>query len=60
MQGLLSTLLDKQPQNYKKAQILKGISCNIPSGTFVGLIGPAGSGKTTLLRGRTIDDTYLF
>ena len=32
-------------------QVLKGISCTIPTGSVTVIIGPSGSGKTTLLRG---------
>ena len=33
-----------------RADILKSISFDVPSGELLGIIGPAGSGKTTLLR----------
>lgn len=32
-------------------EVLKGISCTIPTGSVTVIIGPSGSGKTTLLRG---------
>lgn len=32
------------------AKIIERISCSVPTGTLVGLLGPNGSGKTTLLR----------
>ena len=35
---------------YGDSVVLEGVSFDIPSGGFVGIIGPNGSGKTTLLR----------
>ena len=32
-----------------RAEVLKGISCDIPSGSICVLLGPSGSGKSTLL-----------
>jgi ABC-2 type transport system ATP-binding protein len=34
----------------RRTQALRGISCSIAQGEFVGLLGPNGAGKTTLLR----------
>ena len=31
-------------------EVLKGISCTIPTGSVTVILGPSGSGKTTLLR----------
>jgi iron complex transport system ATP-binding protein len=35
---------------YDEAPIFRGVSLDVPTGGFVGIIGPNGSGKTTLLR----------
>jgi len=35
---------------YYKEDVIKGVSLDIDSGDFIGIIGPNGSGKTTLLR----------
>jgi iron complex transport system ATP-binding protein len=35
---------------YGETSVLEGVSFDVPSGGFVGIIGPNGSGKTTLLR----------
>lgn len=31
-------------------EVLKGITCTIPTGSVTVILGPSGSGKTTLLR----------
>ncbi|GAA0518516.1 multidrug ABC transporter ATP-binding protein [Paractinoplanes deccanensis] len=33
-----------------KREVLRGITCTIPTGLVTGLLGPSGSGKTTLIR----------
>lgn len=33
-----------------KRRVLDGITCSIPAGSVVGLLGPSGSGKSTLMR----------
>ena len=35
---------------YKDAEVLHGISMDIPEGSFTALVGPSGSGKTTIAR----------
>ena len=35
---------------YEAEPVLRGVSIEVPPGSFVGIIGPNGSGKTTLLR----------
>ena len=37
-------------KSFGQAPVLRGISLDIASGQFVGLLGPSGCGKTTLLR----------
>ena len=54
----VSEHVDNQPiiriENVSKrfpgADALRGVSVDIPQGTFVGLLGPNGSGKSTLLK----------
>lgn len=41
---------DNLHSGYNGAAVLEGVSFDLPSGSFVGVIGPNGSGKTTLLR----------
>jgi ABC-2 type transport system ATP-binding protein len=36
-------------KSFKTVQAVKGISLNIPKGTFVAILGPNGAGKTTLV-----------
>lgn len=36
--------------SYKRAPAIWGIDCDIPAGSFVGIVGPNGSGKSTLLK----------
>ncbi|MFG1993235.1 ABC transporter ATP-binding protein [Actinoplanes sp. NPDC048988] len=33
-----------------KREVLRGITCTVPTGRVTGLLGPSGSGKTTLIR----------
>ncbi len=35
---------------YDSEEVLRGISCDIAPGEFVGIVGPNGAGKTTLIR----------
>lgn len=37
-------------KSFGKTEVLKGISCTIPTGSVTVILGPSGSGKTTLLR----------
>lgn len=37
-------------KRYGHRTVLDDVSCSVPAGTLVGLLGPNGSGKTTLLR----------
>lgn len=37
-------------KSFGKNEVLKGISCTIPTGSVTVILGPSGSGKTTLLR----------
>lgn len=36
--------------NRGKSAVLRGITCTLPTGRIVGLLGPSGSGKSTLMR----------
>ena len=36
--------------SYREAQVLRGVSLEVPDGGFAGILGPNGSGKTTLLK----------
>ena len=38
---------------YGREPVLRGLSVDVPSGDFLGILGPNGSGKTTLLRAVT-------
>jgi iron complex transport system ATP-binding protein len=35
---------------YGQTPVLRGVSLEIPAGSFVGILGPNGSGKTTMLK----------
>lgn len=37
------------PRGETQVQALRGVSCQIPSGSFTFIVGPSGSGKSTLL-----------
>jgi ABC-type Mn2+/Zn2+ transport system ATPase subunit len=45
-----AVILDNVSCGYQRGFVLSGVDLCIPSGRFVGLIGPSGAGKTTLLR----------
>ena len=36
--------------SYQKKEVLRGISMDIPEGSFIALVGPSGSGKSTIAR----------
>ena len=40
----------KSETEKSKKTVLDGISCDIPSGQFIGILGPNGSGKSTLAK----------
>lgn len=42
--------IDNLNGGYGGADVLRGVSLEIPQGQFVGLVGPSGAGKTSLLR----------
>ena len=42
--------IDNLTGGYGGADVLRGVSLEIPQGRFVGLVGPSGAGKTSLLR----------
>lgn len=43
-------LLRDIEKSYGSTQVIRGMSCDIPTDKFVFIIGPSGSGKSTLLR----------
>ena len=46
----MTITVDAVSKDFDGHSALKGLSLDIPDGTFVALLGPSGSGKTTLLR----------
>jgi sulfate transport system ATP-binding protein len=46
----MSLVIDSISKQFRKFPALKGVSLDVPKGTFLALLGPSGSGKTTLLR----------
>src|SRR3954451_13794824 len=47
MASVTVSALDKQ---FGQTRVLKGVSLEIPEGSFAVLVGPSGCGKSTLLR----------
>ncbi len=43
-------VLENVTAGYKGADVLRGVSVRVPSGSVIALLGPNGAGKTTLLR----------
>jgi sulfate transport system ATP-binding protein len=46
----MSLVIESVAKEFGKYPALKGVSLDVPKGTFLAMLGPSGSGKTTLLR----------
>ena len=46
----MNICLDQLTHSYGGTTVLKGVSCDVPSNSFVTIVGPPDAGKTTLLR----------
>ncbi|HEY1709832.1 MAG TPA: sulfate ABC transporter ATP-binding protein [Rhizomicrobium sp.] len=46
----MTLVIESVAKEFGKYPALKGVSLEVPRGTFLAMLGPSGSGKTTLLR----------